>query len=81
MLDKPQTPVDTVHRAAEIGREAGLRYVYVGNAPGNMYENTLCPACGAVAIARIGYHTTLNLEGSRCASCGQELAVVRGEEG
>jgi pyruvate formate lyase activating enzyme len=81
MLDKPQTPVDTAHRAAEIGREAGLRYVYVGNAPGNMYENTLCPACGAVAIARIGYHTTLNLEGSRCGSCGQELAVVRREEG
>jgi pyruvate formate lyase activating enzyme len=77
MLDKTQTPGDTMHRAAEIGREAGLRYVYVGNVPGNMHENTFCPSCGAVAIGRIGYHTTLNLEGNRCASCGHELAVVR----
>jgi pyruvate formate lyase activating enzyme len=54
-----------------------LRYVYVGNMPGNRYENTICPSCGAVAISRHGYSTTLNLEGHRCASCGQELAIVR----
>ncbi len=77
MLDRPPTPEDTMHRAAEIGRQAGLRYVYVGNMPGDKFENTLCPSCGAVAIGRIGYHTTLNLDDNRCASCGQELAVVR----
>lgn len=77
MLDRPPTPRDTMHRAAEIGAQAGLRYVYVGNVPGNNYENTFCPSCGAVAIGRIGYETTLNLDGNRCASCGQELAVVR----
>ena len=76
MLDKPPTPVERIHRAAEIGREAGLNYVYVGNVPGNANENTVCPACGAVAIGRVGYQTTLNLEGNRCASCGQELAVI-----
>jgi len=77
MLDRPRTPEATMHRAAEIGQEAGLRYVYVGNMPGNRYENTLCPSCGAVAVSRLGYSTTLNLEGHRCASCGQELAIVR----
>jgi pyruvate formate lyase activating enzyme len=77
MLDRSATPVERIHRAVEIGREAGLRYVYAGNVPGDTYESTICPYCGAVAIARIGYHTTLNLEGNRCASCGQELAVVR----
>jgi pyruvate formate lyase activating enzyme len=77
MRDKPATPVERIHRAAEIGREAGLAYVYVGNVPGDLHENTFCPSCGAVAIGRIGYHTTLNLEGSGCGSCGQELAVVR----
>ena len=77
MLDRSATPVERIHRAVEIGREAGLRYVYAGNVPGDTYESTICPSCGAVAIARIGYHTTLNLEGNRCASCGQELAVVR----
>jgi pyruvate formate lyase activating enzyme len=77
MLDRPRTPEATMHRAAEIGQEAGLRYVYVGNMPGNRYENTLCPSCGAVAVSRLGYSTTLNLEGHRCASCGQELAIFR----
>ena len=78
MLDKPATPVERTHRAAEIGREAELNYVYVGNVPGNANENTVCPSCGAVAISRVGYHTTLNLEGNKCASCRQELAVIRG---
>jgi len=77
MRDKPTTSIERIHRAAEIGREQGLRYVYVGNVPGDLHENTLCPSCGEVVIGRIGYHTTLHLEGNRCASCGQELAVVR----
>ncbi len=77
MRDKPSTPIDSIHRAAEIGREVGLRYVYVGNVPGDLHENTLCPSCGAVVIGRIGYHTTLYLDGNRCASCGREIAVVR----
>jgi pyruvate formate lyase activating enzyme len=77
MRDRPSTPVERIHRAAEIGREVGLAYVYVGNVPGDLGENTLCPSCGTVAIGRIGYHTTLNLEGNRCSSCGQELAVIR----
>ena len=77
MLDRPGTPLDRIHRAVEIGREAGLRYVYAGNVPGDMYENTLCPLCGAVAIGRIGYRTVISLDGDRCASCGQQLAVVR----
>jgi pyruvate formate lyase activating enzyme len=77
MQDRPGTPVDSIHRAVEIGREAGLRYVYAGNVPGDMYENTLCPACGAVAIGRVGYSTVVNLDEDKCASCGQQLAVVR----
>ena len=80
MLDRGTTPVDTMHRAAELGREAGLRYVYVGNVPGDTYENTLCPSCGAVAIGRVGYRAIVNLDGNRCASCGQQLAVVRKPE-
>jgi pyruvate formate lyase activating enzyme len=77
MQDKPGTPLDSIHRAVEIGREAGLKYVYAGNVPGDMCENTLCPSCGAVAIGRIGYSTVISLAGDKCASCGQQLAVVR----
>lgn len=78
LLDVSGTPLETMHKAAEIGREAGLRYVYVGNVPGDMYENTLCPSCGAIVIGRVGYHTTVDLEGDRCASCGEQVAVIRG---
>ena len=77
LLDVPGTPLDSMRMAAEIGRETGLRYVYVGNVPGDMYENTLCPSCGAVVIGRIGYRTTVDLEGDRCASCGKQIAVIR----
>jgi pyruvate formate lyase activating enzyme len=77
MTDRPSTPVDRIHRAVKIGQQAGLRYVYAGNVPGDVYENTLCPNCGSLAIGRIGYQTTVNLEGSRCASCGQDVAVIR----
>ena len=34
LLDRPSTPVATLHRAREIGMEEGLRYVYEGNVPG-----------------------------------------------
>ena len=77
LLDVPGTPLDSMHMAAKIGQEAGLRYVYVGNVPGDMYENTSCPGCGAVVIGRIGYRTTVDLEGDKCASCGQRIAVIR----
>jgi len=56
-----QDPADTtpamLERAAAIGRGAGLRYVYAGNAPGRVgdLENTHCHGCGARLIARHGY--------------------------
>lgn len=57
MTDPPPTSVRTLLRAAEIGQEAGLNFVYAGNLPGrvNEYENTLCPGCGELLIQRSGY--------------------------
>jgi pyruvate formate lyase activating enzyme len=76
MTDVPPTPVETLHRAAEIGYETGLRYVYAGNVPGDRYENTYCPNCGEIAIQRFGYHTRVKLDGDRCKNCGYQLALV-----
>ncbi len=76
MTDVPPTPVETLHRAAEIGYETGLRYVYAGNVPGDRYESTYCPGCGEVAIQRFGYHTQVKLDGNRCRNCGYQLALV-----
>lgn len=77
MLDVPPTPVATLHRAAAIGRAAGLRYVYTGNVPGDPWESTACPACGRWLIRRHGFAVLANaLRGGRCPTCGQAVAGV-----
>ena len=57
MTDPDDTPASTLIRAAEIGREAGLRFVYAGNLPGHVgdLENTYCPHCRELLVERYGY--------------------------
>ena len=57
MADTPSTGNDTLLRAADIGREEGLRFVYAGNRPGQVgeRENTRCPSCQETVIERVGY--------------------------
>ena len=57
MQDPANTTPDMLLRAARIGREAGLHYVYAGNLPGRVgeLEHTSCHACGERLIARYGY--------------------------
>lgn len=75
MTEPPPTDVATLLRAAEIGQEAGLHYVYAGNLPGRVdpYEHTLCPGCGKAVIERMGYvvlsyHLTPQGACSACAT-------------
>lgn len=77
MMDVRPTPVETIRRARRIGLEAGLRYVYTGNVPGDDGENTFCHSCGALLIGRIGYSIKKhNLERGVCAKCGTAPAGV-----
>ena len=70
----PPTPLTTIEHAYEIGRKAGLKFVYAGNVPGHESESTRCYACGKLNVQRFGYQTTVTgLEGSRCRYCGAEL--------
>lgn len=57
MTDPDDTPPSTLKRAAEIGRRAGLNFVYAGNLPGNVdgLENTHCPHCRELLVERYGY--------------------------
>jgi pyruvate formate lyase activating enzyme len=74
LMDRPPTPADTLRRAGEIGMEAGLRYVYEGNVPGEGGENTHCYACGAPVIERYGFTLTRNrLQDGRCPECMAEI--------
>jgi len=71
LMHKPRTPAGTIQRARQIGIQAGLKYVYVGNLPGRNGEDTLCPQCGRVLTKRIGYTVTQNLiSQGRCPDCG-----------
>ncbi len=79
MRDRPPTPAGTLRRAWEIGRAAGLRYVYAGNIWASRElagcSNTCCPACGALLIERQGYHVRQHWqEPGRCHCCGGTLA-------
>lgn len=53
------TPIETLEHAAQIGRNHGLRFVYLGNVPTHNAENTYCPKCGALVIRRRGYQTEI----------------------
>jgi pyruvate formate lyase activating enzyme len=57
MTDPPDTTADILLRAAQIGKDAGLKFVYAGNLPGRVgeLENTCCVQCGALLIERWGY--------------------------
>jgi len=77
MTDPDNTSAETLMRAAEIGRKSGLRYIYVGNLPGEIgdLENTRCPNCQQLLIERygyliMGYHLTSN---GCCPSCGARI--------
>ena len=74
MQHLPPTPVATLERAYNIGKKAGLRFVYVGNLAGHAAENTTCYNCGNLVVSRVGYSTeVVGLAGSRCRFCGAEL--------
>ena len=75
MRDVPPTPLATLRRAVEIGREAGLLHVYAGNAPALGLEDTYCPGCSRLLVERHGYQVRSHLtEDGSCPGCGQALA-------
>ncbi len=74
-LDSGPTPVSSLERAEEIGKAAGLHYVYLGNVPGAKSESTFCYNCGRVLIERVGYHISANhITNSCCPDCGTKIA-------
>lgn len=78
LTDAPPTAQAELEQAYEIGKAAGLRYVYVGNLPGNRAESTWCYSCGALLIERIGYRVRNNyVKDHRCPQCNAEIAGFR----
>jgi pyruvate formate lyase activating enzyme len=80
MMNTPRTQARQLMRAAEIGVEAGLRFVYCGNAAGHAadWENTRCPDCRAMLIERAGYAVRdyrITAAGT-CPDCGSRIPGI-----
>ncbi len=78
MMEFPWTPVETLEKHCAVAKEAGLKYVYIGNVPGHKLENTYCPGCGAIAVKRYGFDITgwyLDRD-NKCKKCGEKIAIV-----
>ena len=72
--DREPTPMGIMKKAFDIGKKAGLRYVYMGNVPGGN-ENTYCYNCGELLIKREGFFVANNLitEKSKCPKCSYSI--------
>lgn len=70
----PATPMTKIDSAYDIGKDAGLKYIYVGNVPGDKRQDTLCPQCGETIIKRHGFSVSGDI--SNICECGYKLPIV-----
>lgn len=71
------TPLDTLRRARQIAREQGVRFVYIGNVPGEESQNTVCPFCKAMLIRRYEYSILENnIAAGCCKKCNKPIAGI-----
>jgi pyruvate formate lyase activating enzyme len=73
----PHTPNAVLEEARLLALELGVHYVYVGNVHTKEGNNTYCPICRALLIART-WHTVqaINLDEDSCPRCGHKLPLV-----
>jgi pyruvate formate lyase activating enzyme len=77
MLDRSPTSVRILERARKIGLEAGLRYVYTGNVPGDAGEDTFCHRCGQLLVDRMGFQILqYQIKEKKCPRCASPVDGV-----
>ncbi len=76
MQNISDTSADKLSEAYEIGKKAGLRYVYVGNSPDSRHESTYCYNCGELNIERQFYSVNRFDEKGKCRKCGKDLNII-----
>ena len=74
----PPTPVETLEKVFKIGKEEGLKFIYVGNILGHKLENTYCPNCGKMLIERFGFDVqSINLtKNKKCPECSEKIPII-----
>ena len=74
----PPTKVETLERAYEMAKKAGVLYPYLGNVQGHRYEDTYCPNCGERLIKRLGYTIARCkiTDEKKCPKCNQSIPIA-----
>lgn len=73
----PPTEIATLEKAHKMAKDAGMKYVYVGNVPFTDGENTYCPECGELLIKRDGFDVLGDkVKKGKCSSCGAGIDIV-----
>jgi pyruvate formate lyase activating enzyme len=77
-LHNPPTRIETLEKAYEMARKAGVLYPYLGNVLGHRYENTYCPNCGGKIVKRMGYVIVSYkiTADKKCPKCGQVIPIT-----
>ncbi len=77
MIDTPKTSLQSIQTAREIGRNAGLKFVYSGNVWGDAGEHTHCPVCDHIVIERHGFSVRRNLlQKGACPKCHEPIEGI-----
>ncbi len=79
MTENTNTTSRQLLHGYEIGRRAGLRFIYPGNIPGGVgdRESTHCPGCNAMVIGRVGFRVnSYRLIDGHCPDCGTPVPGV-----
>lgn len=71
----PLTPKNIIERACQIGRDAGLYYVYAGNVE-SKWNNTFCPECQLLNIERNNFSIKRKDKKGRCYNCNTDLDII-----
>ena len=71
------TPLSTLIRAYNIAKKNGIKFIYIGNIPQQMGEDTKCPSCDKLLIKRTGYNILENnIKKGECPFCGEKIAGI-----
>ena len=78
MKDRQPTPYETLKKAHDIAKEAGIKYVYIGNVPEEEYNHTYCAKCNEIVIKRSDFFKIEenNLKKGKCFNCNEKIEGV-----
>jgi len=79
------TTAEDLMKIVDLGKQAGLKYLYPGNLPGQVgqWENSRCHHCDATVIKRHGFFVLENRvgQGGLCPDCHKPLPGIWGKAG